>query len=199
MNKKNSLFIPILLLILFFAPMLIAWNLYSGNIHWTEKMTNHGELLNPMPNFSQLAFQDSGQQKVDAQNLQGKWLMVFISQKPCTLACQDNLYKMRQIRTALGKDRERVQRIIVTYPNEPTPTLDELLKTQYSGTEHFSIAREALAQFSKNNHLNTIASHQGALYFVDPRGNMMMYYPANADPENILRDLKRLLATSQIG
>lgn len=197
--KKNNLFIPALLLILFFTPMLIAWNLYSGKISWTEKMVNHGKLLNPMPNFSQLSLNDSGQQKFDPQSLHSRWLMVFISQKPCTLACQDNLYKMRQIRTALGKDRERVERVIITYPNEPTPALDELLKTQYSGTEHFWITRNDLAKFLENNHLDAIASHQGALYFVDPQGNMMMSYSANANPENILSDLKRLLATSQMG
>jgi len=34
---------------------------------------------------------------------------------------------------------------------------------------------------------------------VDPLGNLMMYYPADARPKGILEDMKRLLRLSHIG
>ena len=37
------------------------------------------------------------------------------------------------------------------------------------------------------------------IYLVDPRGNVMMRFPANAEPRRMLKDLERLLKASQIG
>ena len=37
------------------------------------------------------------------------------------------------------------------------------------------------------------------LYLVDPRGNVMMRWPAAADRKRMLGDLQRLLKASQIG
>ena len=37
------------------------------------------------------------------------------------------------------------------------------------------------------------------LYLVDPLGNLMMSYPADAEPGGIIKDLKRLLRYSRIG
>ncbi len=37
------------------------------------------------------------------------------------------------------------------------------------------------------------------LYLVDPLGNVMMRFPANADPRRMQKDLERLLKASQIG
>jgi cytochrome oxidase Cu insertion factor (SCO1/SenC/PrrC family) len=44
-------------------------------------------------------------------------------------------------------------------------------------------------------------SMQGAdnIYLVDPLGNLMMYYPSDADPRGMIQDLQRLLKYSQIG
>ncbi len=36
-------------------------------------------------------------------------------------------------------------------------------------------------------------------YLVDPLGNVMMRFPAEADPRRMLRDLERLLRASQVG
>jgi hypothetical protein len=37
------------------------------------------------------------------------------------------------------------------------------------------------------------------IYLVDPLGNFMMSYPADADPTGMRKDLARLLRISQIG
>ena len=37
------------------------------------------------------------------------------------------------------------------------------------------------------------------IYVVDPLGNLMMSYPAGADPNGIRKDLARLLRVSRIG
>ena len=38
-----------------------------------------------------------------------------------------------------------------------------------------------------------------SIFIVDPRGNLMMRYDANADPKGLREDLKQLLELSHIG
>jgi ABC-type dipeptide/oligopeptide/nickel transport system ATPase subunit len=44
--------------------------------------------------------------------------------------------------------------------------------------------------------LNTV---EGAIYFIDPMGNIMMRYKPTANPSKIFKDLSKLLRVSQIG
>jgi hypothetical protein len=43
------------------------------------------------------------------------------------------------------------------------------------------------------------ANDRAHIYLIDPRGNVMMRFPAAADGKRMLRDLGRLLRASQIG
>jgi len=43
------------------------------------------------------------------------------------------------------------------------------------------------------------ANDRAHIYLVDPRGNVMLRWPAGAERKRILADLKRLLKASQIG
>jgi hypothetical protein len=42
------------------------------------------------------------------------------------------------------------------------------------------------------------ASARGGSYLVDPLGNIMMFYAPGADPNDLSRDLKRLLTWSKL-
>jgi len=42
-------------------------------------------------------------------------------------------------------------------------------------------------------------AQQDRFYVIDPAGNLMLSYPATAEPARIQKDIKRLLKTSQIG
>jgi len=37
------------------------------------------------------------------------------------------------------------------------------------------------------------------VYLIDPLGNLMMFYPPDADPSGMLKDLRKLLKYSKIG
>jgi hypothetical protein len=37
------------------------------------------------------------------------------------------------------------------------------------------------------------------IYLVDPLGNLMLRFPANPDPQRMLKDLARLLKASRVG
>lgn len=57
--------------------------------------------------------------------------------------------------------------------------------------------RNRIAVKSSNQSVNHFARDR--IYLIDPIGNVFMYYPANTDPMNILKDMKHVLEVSQIG
>jgi hypothetical protein len=43
------------------------------------------------------------------------------------------------------------------------------------------------------------AAYADHIYMIDPLGNLMMRFPANADPNRTKRDLAKLLYASRVG
>jgi cytochrome oxidase Cu insertion factor (SCO1/SenC/PrrC family) len=155
------------------APFILAsaaW--YFG---WgTGNPGNYGELIEPRA-LTGPAFEP----------LRGKWLLLAFDAASCDAYCEKKLYYMRQIRTALGKDRGRVERVwVLTDAGTPRP---ELLAA-YEGTH---TVRASAHSFAGNP-----VDH---VYLVDPLGNLMMRFPRDPDPSRMLKDLQRLLRYSRIG
>ena len=109
----------------------------------------------------------------------------------CDAACEQKLYAMRQARLMQGREQDRVVRVwLVTDIAAPNPlvkqkTDDMLLLKDASGA--------LIAQFPAPVN---VKQH---IYFIDPLGNLMMRWPANADIKRMHKDIQRLLKYSQIG
>lgn len=189
--KKRNLFIPIILLVLFIGPMVAAWLLYASKT-FQPTTTNNGHLISPPLQLTSLALSKP-------QALKGKWLFVYINPNACTVQCEKNIYFMRQIRTSLGKDMDRVVRVYITYPAENNTQLQNYLARGYDGTEVFTTNPQVLQQFLSPLAYKQQILTQGSFFLVDPLGNVMMNYSLTQKPKEILKDLKRLLAVSQIG
>ena len=114
----------------------------------------------------------------------------------CDPNCRASLVKSRQVRLALDKDMDRVGRIFL-YTGIPTGA--DYLAREHRDLVAASIEGEGgarlLAAFPGGDSSRTT----GKLYVVDPLGNLMMSYPADATPRSILTDLERLLRLSHIG
>jgi len=185
-----------ILLFLFAGPMIAAWSLYASDNRWLLGETvNSGELIQPPLDFSQFKLT----QPID---FKGTWLMVYITPLPCTMVCQNNLYKMRQVWLALGKDMDRVQRVLITFSLISSPDSSKLNKKwekEFPGMQYASTTKTAVKNFFALTSLSGIVPEQGALYLVDPRSNLMLAYTPAVVPKGLLNDLTRLLNTSQIG
>lgn len=190
MTKQKPIWLLLFLFIVFFLPLLLAWLQYSQKYSFTSGLTNHGELINPPFPINELQIHHFSQQ--------GKWLILLFYPRPCTSSCQHALYQMRQIRIALDADSDRLQRAILT-DQTPDPELTPLLQTDYAGTLHLIVDPRRLANAMKKHTHTTHELQNGTLYLVDPHGNVMMFYPPQADPKGIFNDLQRLLKVSQIG
>jgi cytochrome oxidase Cu insertion factor (SCO1/SenC/PrrC family) len=196
--KKTICWTLIALLLLFIGPMIAAWSLYTSK-EGVLKTVNYGTLITPPLQLSALPLQDTDQQNFPKEVLQHRWVLLYVAPTPCAKLCELNLYNMRQVRTALNKNRERVVRMLVTYPESANPALDKLIEQQYLGTFHAVATPEALQHFLGDSLFATATKQQGILLLVDPLGNVMMQYAPTTNPTYLLKDLTRLLGVSQIG
>lgn len=193
-------FVLLALILLFLIPLLLAWILYDRRYTFGKGMVNHGHLITPPFAIDSLKFYDAKSQLLIKKVSNGKWLMLYLNPGSCNKLCQRGLHNLRQIRTATGKNRNRIERAIVTYQqNLPNPRLIKLLNQKYQGTKLFITSKQSFETTVAKNVSIPYAVSQGSLYIVDPHGNVMMVYKSSADPIGIFKDLQRLLKASQIG
>lgn len=166
------------LLGLFFAlPFAASWLVW-----WFDLVpgtaSNYGALIAPRP----VALPPNGE-------LKGKWVLVQFDGGACGADCERKLFLMRQARRAQGRDMTRVARLwYVTDAVPPAPALLAAIE----GTVVAPADAAALAWPAE-------ASITGHVFLVDPLGNLMMRFPREPDPEQVLKDLRRLLRASGFG
>jgi len=155
------------------APFVLGWLAYE--YRWVSGRTsNYGELLKPRPVDGALA------------PLRGKWVLVTADGAACSAACERKLYIVRQVRKAQGKEMDRIDRLwLLTDGGKPRA---ELVAALDGG--HVAAADARLLGALPN---------VVDIYLVDPLGNLMMRFPAEADPQKMIKDLQRLLKYSSFG
>ena len=97
----------------------------------------------------------------------------------------------RQLREVLGKDKDRLDRVwLIT---DQAPVRQALLPAlQQAWT--LRVAPEALSRWLAPEAGQPLSAH---FYLVDPRGDWMMRFPAQADPVRVKKDLLRLMKANE--
>ncbi len=174
------------------SPMIASYFTYY--VIKPESKTNYGAILDPrqfpVPQMNALNADGKNQ---ELSSLKGKWLMLQIDRAACDTHCQKKLYDMRQLRTAQGKEMERIQRVWLITDDA---SIDEKLKQGISGTEMLRVSPSILEKWLPTEQGASIYDH---IYMIDPLGNLMMRFPKDADPNKIKKDLSKLLKASAIG
>lgn len=172
----------------FLAPVVAAYLAYFG---WRPAgHGNYGELLAVTP-LQRTAGVTRDGRPFDLVDLRGKWLMVRVGPAACSEDCERQLYLMRQIRIALGKDQSRIERVWVVSDAGTVaparlrehPGLHVWHPAEAAFTGQFPVAREG-------------ARH---IYVVDPLGNLMLRFPDPPAPKRVMKDMRLLLKASQAG
>lgn len=125
--------------------------------------------------------------------LQGQWLLVSVGGGACDAQCEKHLYLQRQLREALGRDKERLDWVwLVT---DGAPVRNELMPALRQATV-LRVDETQLGTWLAPAAGRRLADH---LYVVDPMGRWMMRFPADLDVAGAgkaRRDLERLLRAS---
>ena len=102
------------LALIFFGPLGVSFYLYYGHGSWHPGgRVNAGDLIvppRPLPSLA-LPLQSSGE--TDSDFLRRKWTLLYVQQGPCAERCRTSLYETRQVRLALDRDMDRVQRVLI--------------------------------------------------------------------------------------
>lgn len=184
----------VLLAALFLAPLLAASVLYFFAPDWRPQgHLNYGQLVEPARPIPAADLFDVAGQSAGPGALRGKWSFVYLGNGSCDPACSAKLIEIRQIRTLLNEKRLRVQRVHIAATPADAAVAEAELKANHPDLVFLSDTVEAdYRRFFGGQDAQ-------ALYLVDPLGNWLMVYPAEAEYKGILKDIKRLLRISQIG
>lgn len=178
--KKRLMLIG--LLSVFIVPLLLASSLYA-KLDWRpDGTTNNGTILaQPLSDQGRVAFVEDG-----------RWTLLMPVSDNCPLSCQADLFKIRQVREALGKYVERIgYRVLLVNPDvRPLPA--DLIQQH----QHMAVMEDApLWQELKA----TKIIRPGEVLLIDPLGNLVMHYESEFVAKDLYKDLKRLLKLSNIG
>jgi hypothetical protein len=159
------------------------------------KTTNYGTLISPVVVLSQvpLVRLDAGKEPIDP-GLRGKWLLLTRDSGLCEAACQKKLYVMRQGRLILGREQERVLRVVLVDDDVPPSAA---LQAAYEGT--IWISAKSLPWLAALPVATNDDTGRNSIYAVDTLGNIFMRYPVDPDIKKFSNDLQRVLKASQIG
>lgn len=194
-SLRKDRIILVLIMGAFILPLMSAWILVG---QWRpDSKAHHGELLLPARPVAHFQALDVDAAELTHAYLDGHWTMVYMGAQPdCNESCRQGLYKIRQVRLALGKEMDRVQRLLLM-AKMPDAVLTKWLQQEHAGMTvgvADAATRDFLIQAFPGR---AIAS--GWIYLIDPLSNLVMRYPPESDPQGILKDLKRLLKLSRIG
>lgn len=159
-----------------------------------EGRTNHGAFITPpkpFPADGSLQLSNLTGQAVMPEALKGQWLLISVAGGVCDPQCEKNLYLQRQLREVLGRDKDRVDRVWLI------PDQSEVRAALLPALAQSWVLRADPAALSRWLQPQVGQSLSDHLYLVDPRGDWMMRFPANADPVKVKKDLMRLLKASE--
>lgn len=189
-TKKGRLKM-LMVLLLCAAPVVASYFTYY--VIRPEGRRNFGELIDPQRTTPPLVATNLDGQSVNLQTLKGQWLLVSVSGGACDAACQNHLYLQRQLREALGKEKERLDWVWLISDAAPVPSA---LQPALKGATVLRLPAEQLSTWLQPAKGQLLADH---LYIVDPMSNWMMRFPPGFNAEaaaKAKRDMERLLRAS---
>ena len=213
---------PLVLIVLIsLAPVLAAVVAYFNPDWRPDGSVAYGTLIEPqrpIPVSTALQATTLDGKPFDVASLKGKWLLITADGGDCQDACARKLFILRNSHASQGKNVERLARVWFITDDAPVP---ERVLEAYKGTimlrvqpEAFLLAESASVGTSTGTTSAGVvtpsgtapASSNGAakalaepMWIIDPHANLMMQYPANAEPEKVRTDIRKLVYHSRIG
>ena len=178
---------------LFVGPLVVAIVLYAGRDSFggfAELPNPDRELIENPPSLPLVALERPDGSLTDAAWSRSRWSMIYARIGACDEPCADALRRLDAVHLALGADRDRVQTVFLAPEGS----------AGVPAAAGFLIGRlDVRAAAGLVGVLGPERLEQGRYFVVDPLGNLILSYPADADQSRLLEDLERLLEVSRVG
>ena len=211
-STKSKLKLTALLLIVALPVTLASVSFRSAIDGGLGGTANNGTLISPPVDITALDMRDSEGALVfrsfeeevtgvSPDEYQARpWLMVYVNGSECEEQCQERLYFLRQLHIALGKDIQRVRRYYLHTSDMP---ITEANAAHFEAEfPSMGIAYSKAAELTSNLQeagVDLSLETEDYVLFIDPVGNVMMYYTREQTPQEIMSDLEHLLKYSSLG
>lgn len=183
------------------------WAVEQGHVDVLGSVgtANHGELIDPPRSVSDVVFQHEGVAETLWQDLPVKWRLLVVQHgEVCDAICQQQLYQTRQIHLALGKNFNRVGRVVLsnTAPKavtvipeaaqgSSTASLSDWLAQEHVGVTALTVSSDRLSTLTPE-----VLESPAQWYVVDPAGWIMMRVSDDLYYKDVISDLRFLLKHS---
>ena len=182
----------LMILAVFTAPIAGAF------FYKPKSFINYGDIYTPVRPVENLVM-TGAEGPIELDSFRRTWVFLVTANTRCSKACEDNILKMRQLRFMQNNDMVRI-RTLFMHTQLPTAVAEDLA-AKYRPIEAYSVSFNEFDEWTEVLKVPDAPKEAQVdrLYIIDPAGNLMMSYPAGADPSQIKKDIKRLLKASQIG
>ncbi|KTC82332.1 hypothetical protein Lche_0596 [Legionella cherrii] len=178
MRKQVSKYYILLLLVVLFAAPGIAAYLFFQHPSWLgAPRVNKGILLNPPV-------------LLDTLEGKSKWRIIFWSPQACEQACMKQLDVLARIRLALGRKLYQVDQWLLL--SDKAPPLSQEQQTYLKDID-FKVATLSVTELIAKDTLFSNAK----VFVADPGNYLILRYAPQVNPEDVYKDLKLLLNTTE--
>ena len=191
MNSGRIKFL--LIVFIFTVPFVISYYLSKDYHAGGELQTsNYGFFINPIVELSQSTFDDYSGKTHNVNRHLTRWNLIYRMPKNCSQMCSDEIYLIRQVNIALGKDMNRLERVIVLNQTISSSEVDDLV---------IKYPKAIVVKNNSSTFINEInkITDRYVLLLTDPLGNVILGYNEGFEGKKLLKDIKKLLKLSKIG
>lgn len=151
----------------------------------------YSDLITPTRDLpASLPLTDLQGRPVQAETLKGQWLLTAAPDQACAEDCERLLFMQRQLREMLGKERDKLDKLLLLPEDVALSPQQVAALTQGVPVTILRTPRAALEAWLEPAAGHRLGEH---LYLVDPLGRWMMRTPAQADPIKVKNDLNKLM------
>ena len=161
----------LLIVFVFILPFIFAKYFFDNDATSTRGTTNHGSFLADEVSIASLADNDH-------------WVILQVIDGKCDASCQDNMYMLRQINTALGKDMGRVKRYLLNNNTDENAV-------------YFDNYPKVIVLDRSETLYNKLTKMDERIFIADPFGKIILGYENDFIAKGLLKDIKKLLKFSK--
>lgn len=204
------------LLLIAFVPITLASFAFRAATDaglFSGETVNNGTLINPPVDISELALEDENNDEVfltfeervaDIPNPDdyetAPWLILYVNNGDCAELCRERVHLLRQMHVTLNKNMPRVRRYYVqSHLGDVNEELGTYFREEFPSMGVVKGDSSKIAAALAPREINLEPESEDIIFFVDPVGNVMMYYTDEQDVAEIKEDLVRLLRLSSLG